>query len=117
MLNMDIVSRNKSQDKWQVELEVPTRFQTSHMFRCMVVFTSYFTFRESSSESGSTVILDTPRPLPVRDPIMLDIDIPGSVAARTQRSPLQVCDDDPPLYCLTFGDEDLWVSWLEMTRR
>ena len=40
------------------------------------------------------MILDTPRPPPGRggDPIMLDLDIPGSVAARTQRSPLQVSD-------------------------
>ena len=38
------------------------------------------------------MILDTPRPPPGRggDPIMLDLDIPGTVAARTQRSPLQV---------------------------
>lgn len=45
--------------------------------------------RESSSESGSTVVLDTPRHPAARssDPIMLDL--PGTVGGRSQRSPLQ----------------------------
>ncbi len=58
--------------------------------------------RESSSESGSTVIIDTPRPPPSRggDPIMLDLDIPSSVANRVQRSPLQVNPDRITLFRL-----------------
>ena len=47
-----------------------------------------FDCRESSSESGSTVILDTPRHPPRQDPTLLDLELPGSVAGRNQRSPL-----------------------------